>query len=750
MTGRLARRRACAPTRGLARRIPQIMQMDALECGAACLAMVCAYYGKWLPLEEVRRDCGVSRDGQSAANMLRAARAYGFDAQGFRYEMDALIEEGEFPCIVHWGFNHFVVLRGFKGAFAYLNDPARGEVRVPLEEFDREFTGIVLALEPGLEFMPGGAPASIASFAGRRLHGTRSLVLFVTLTCAIVSLLGLVAPAVSQVFTDRIIAGTNPDWLVPFVGVLAVACLLQLVTSALNAVYLLRLEGKMAVSSAASFFWHVLHLPMEFFSQRAAGDIMARAQTNAGIAKTIVGILTPLLVNAAMVVAYLVLMVAYSPQLSAIGIAAVAVNVAMALVISARRVNIARVQMRDEANLAAATMAGISMVETLKASGVETGFFRRWAGFQANANAQTVRYARIDQYLGLVPQLVTCTANIAVLVLGAWLIIAGDLSVGMLLAFQGFAAQFAAPVQGLIESLQAFQEMRTDMERLKDVMDYPTDPLCAEDEPRRDDDAAAERTPAAERSPATDLFMGKLRGGVRLDHVTFGYSPLAEPLLEDFSLDVEPGRSIALVGPSGCGKSTLMRLLLGFERPQRGAVYYDGRDLASVDAGSVRKRIGVVLQDGRLFAGSIYDNIAISAPGLTLEQAWEAAELAGLSDDIDAMPMGMNTMVTEGGGGMSGGQRQRIMIARAIAAKPKILMFDEATSALDNVTQKIVSDSLESLKCTRLVIAHRLSTIRACSRIVVLDGGRIVEDGTYDELVERGGLFADLVARQQV
>lgn len=750
MTGRLARRRARAPMRGLARRIPQIMQMEALECGAACLAMVCAYYGKWLPLEEVRRDCGVSRDGQSAANMLRAARAYGFDAQGFRYEMDALIEEGEFPCIVHWGFNHFVVLRGFKGAFAYLNDPARGEVRVPLEEFDREFTGIVLALEPGLEFMPGGAPASIAPFAGRRLHGTRSLVLFVTLTCAIVSLLGLVAPAVSQVFTDRIITGTNPDWLVPFVGALAVACLLQVVTSALNAVYLLRLEGKMAVSSAASFFWHVLHLPMEFFSQRAAGDIMARTQTNAGIAKTIVGILTPLLVNAAMVVAYLVLMVAYSPQLSAIGIAAVAVNVAMALVISARRVNIARVQMRDEANLAAATMAGISMVETLKASGVETGFFRRWAGFQANANAQTVRHARIDQYLGLVPQLVTCTANIAVLVLGAWLIIAGDLSVGMLLAFQGFAAQFAAPVQGLIESLQAFQEMRTDMERLKDVMDYPTDPLCAEDEPQRDDDTAAERAPAAERSPATDLFMGKLRGRVRLDHVTFGYSPLAEPLLEDFSLDVEPGRSIALVGPSGCGKSTLMRLLLGFERPQRGAVYYDGRDLASVDAGSVRKRIGVVLQDGRLFAGSIYDNIAISAPGLTLEQAWEAAELAGLSDDIDAMPMGMNTMVTEGGGGMSVGQRQRIMIARAIAARPKILMFDEATSALDNVTQKIVSDSLESLKCTRPVIAHRLSTIRACSRIVVLDGGRIVEDGTYDELVERGGLFADLVARQQV
>lgn len=730
----MARTRAhtVRPAGQMADRVPQIMQMEALECGAASLAMVCAYYGKWIPLEQVRADCGVSRDGSSALNIVKAARTYGFDARGYRFEPESLRDNAVFPCIVHWSFNHFVVVRGFKGKHVYLNDPARGEMKVPLERFDREFTGVCLQFVPTDGFEPSGRPSSIKEFALERLHGAKSALAFVAITSAISALLGMVDPALSQIFTDRLLTGESPSWVVPFLSVVAATSLALVTVSVLNAVYLLRVQGKMAVASSSSFLWKVLHLPMEFFSQRMAGDLVSRAATNQSIADRVVSQLAPLLVNAAMLVVYLVVMVTYSPLLASIGIASSAVNIAVARLISARRVNITRVQMRDQANLSSATMTGISMIETLKATGAEAGFFRRWSGFQASANVQSVRVARLNQYLGLVPQIVSALSSIAVLVAGVWLIIGGGFTAGMLLAFQGYAAQFSAPVQTFIGSMQSFQEMRTDMERIKDVMDYESDPLAMPS------DGAAE----------SDLPLEKLHGSVRLDRVTFGYSRLADPLIEDFCLDLKPGSSVALVGPSGCGKSTISKLISGLYVPWSGSVSFDGTPIERVPREVRCGSVAVIDQDIVLFNDTIANNIRLWDDSIEDFEVVLAARDACVHDDIMKRDEGYAHVLAEGGRDFSGGQRQRLEIARALAMDPTVLIMDEATSALDADTEAKVIKAIARRGITCIVIAHRLSAIRDCDEIIVLDRGHVVERGTHEELYAQGGAYATLVAQE--
>lgn len=744
------------PAGQMAKRVPQIMQMEALECGAACLAMVCAYYGKWVPLEQVRADCGVSRDGSSALNVVKAARSYGFDARGYRMEPASLRAQAVFPCIAHWGFNHFVVVRGFKGDRVYLNDPARGEVRVSVEEFDEQFTGVCLQVVPADGFAPEGEPPSVREFALERLRGAKAALAFTAITAAIISLMGTVSPALSQVFTDRLLTGRNPDWLVPLLCILSAVAAIQIIVSALNAVYLLRVEGKMAVSSNAGFIWKVLHLPMEFFSQRMTGDIISRAGTNSSIAQRIVGQIAPLLINAVMLVAYLVIMVAYSPLLAAIGITSCLINLFVARIISARRVNITRVQMRDQANLTSATMSGIAMIETLKASGVEAGFFRRWAGFQASANNQSVRFERLNQYLGLVPNLVSTASNIAVLVVGVWLVIEGQFTVGMVLAFQGYLSQFTAPVESIIGSMQMFQEMRTDMERVKDVMDYPEDPLAKADgedrAPEPANDGAVGESDAASARAGKPLVMGgareKLRGGVRLDHVTFGYSRLAEPLIRDFSLEIAPGGSVAFVGPSGCGKSTLSKLISGLYRPWDGAILFDGTPLEQVPRSVRCGSVAVIDQDIVLFNDTIANNIRLWDDSIEDFEVVLAARDARIHDAIMERDEGYEHVLAEGGRDFSGGQRQRIEIARALAMDPTVLIMDEATSALDAQTESEVIEAIRKRGITRIVVAHRLSAIRDCDEIVVLDRGQVVERGTHEQLYAAGGMYAHLVAQE--
>ena len=718
------------PVSGGVAKVPVVMQMEALECGAASLAMILAYYDKWIPLEQVRSDCGVSRDGSNAANVLRAARSYGMIAKGYRYEPEELKKYGKFPCIVHWNFNHFVVLNGFKKDKAVLNDPAKGNYTVSMKVFDESFTGICLMFEPGDNFEPSGKPKSMMSFARERMKGSAVAVAFVILTSIISNLIGIINPAFSRIFLDRLLTGVNPEWFMPFIMALALIGIIQLVVSWISAVYSLKINGKMDAVGNTTFMWKVLRMPMEFFSQRMAGDICQRQSSNSNIAKTLVSTFAPLLLNTIMMIFYLVVMLRYSLVLTLIGLISIVVNFFVSRIISAKRVNITRVQMRDAGKLAGTTVAGIEMIETIKAAGAENGFFEKWAGYQASVNTAQVKYARLNQYLGLIPSAVSGITNIAVLMLGVYLVIQGEFTIGMVMAFQGFLSSFQAPAMTLISAGQTMQEMRTEMERIEDVMKYPTDVEYAEDE--KDDGRE----------------YSKLSGNIELKNITFVYSKLAKPLISDFNLTLKPGQRIALVGGSGSGKSTIAKLISGLYKPWSGEILFDGKPMSEIDREVFTGSLAVVDQDIILFEDTIANNIKMWDKSIEDFEMIMAARDAQIHEDIMQRENGYQYKITEGGKDFSGGQRQRLEIARVLAQDPTIVILDEATSALDAKTEYEVVKAIKDRGITCIVVAHRLSTIRDCDEIIVLDYGEVKERGTHEELMKQGGLYTKLVTSE--
>ena len=702
--------------------------MEALECGAAALAMVLAYYGKWMPLEQVRIDCGVSRDGASLQNIAKAARSYGMQVEGYSRGIDALKKEGSFPCIVTWTRGTYVVCCGFRGNYAYVNDPAKGSRKLTMEEFERSYGGVCLTFAPTDEFVPSGKRKSTFEFARHRLRGAGVAVAFVALTTLVGYLFQMMTPAFTRFFLDHLLTGENSELLMPFIGLLSAVAVAQIIVSAAQSIYSLKINGKMAIVGSSTFMWKVLRMPMEFFSQRLAGDIQQRKGTNAVIAETLVNTFTPLALNVAMMVFYLVVMIRHSVLLTAVGIAAIVLNSLLASYISRKRVNITRVQMRDTGKLEASTVSGIQMIETIKASGAENGYFAKWAGYQASVNTATTRFANLNTYLGMVPNFLTSLANYSVLIIGVFLVMQGEFSLGMVMAFQGYIQLFMNPAMTTVRASQTLQEMRTQMERIDDVMDYPLDPNYR-DEPLSD-----------------EADYGKLRGKVELRNVTFGYARLGDPVIEDFSMTVEPGMSVAFVGASGCGKSTLSKLIAGLYQPWSGEILFDGKPASEIDRSVFTGSVAVVDQDIILFEDTIANNIRMWDESIEDFEVILAARDAQIHNDIIAREGGYAGMISEGGRDLSGGQRQRLEIARVLAADPHIIVMDEATSALDAKTEYEVVKSVRNRGITCIIIAHRLSTIRNCDEIVVIDRGQIVERGTHEELYALGGAYAELVS----
>lgn len=709
-------------------KVPVVMQMEALECGAASLAMILAYHGRWVPLERMRLACGVSRDGSNVKSLKKAAAGYGLTARAFRYEMD-MIEKIPVPAIIHWNFNHFVVLCGFTKKGAVLNDPARGRVTVSMKEFDKAFTGVVVTFEKNEDFREGGEKRSVMEFAAKRLRGTKPAILFVLVTTVFLTIVGIVQPLFAKVFMDYILTRGNTDWLYPFIGIMAAVVLFSIAVNFLQAVYMRKIQGKFAIVANSEFMWHVLRLPMNFFSQRNAGDLVSRQSLNQSITNTLVGDLAPAGLDLVTLVLYLVIMFRYSVILTAVGLVTVAVNLFSAGFISNKIMNISRVAMRERGKVESTTTSGIEMIETIKAAGAETGFFERWSGFIARESVENNRVLKTNLYLNTVPQFLSSLANSSVLLIGALLIIRGEFTVGMLMAFQGFISQFITPALTLTNVGNTIQQMRASMERVEDVMEYPTDV----DYSREDEESLSGAQ--------------KLSGHIQLKDVTFGYSTNAVPLISGFYIDIKPGSKVAFVGASGCGKSTMTKLISGLYKPWSGTIEFDGRPMEELNRMIFTSSIAVVDQDIILFQDSIRSNIKMWDESIEDFEMIMAAKDASMHEEI-MLRDGYDCRLAEGGKNFSGGQRQRLEIARVLAQDPSIVILDEATSALDAKTEYEVIHAIKERGITCIIVAHRLSTIRDCDEIIVMNYGEVVERGTHEELMKNGGLYTQLITTE--
>lgn len=707
---------------------PTVLQMEGVECGAAALAIVLGYHGRHVPLEKLRVDCGVSRDGLKATNIMNAARSYGMTTKGYAKSVDNL-KKMKFPFIVFWNFNHFLVLEGFSKNKVYLSDPAQGRYHVSNQEFDDSFTGVVIDMAPNENFVKGNEKTGMIPTLGRRISNSKMSLIFIILASLFLVIPGLVIPSFTKIFVDQFLINSRESFVMPLLLTMGGVLLVHSALIFIQQYYLLRLETKLALTTSSKFLWHILHLPTSFFTQRSSGDVSNRVSLNDKVARLLSGDLANAALNVVVVIFYALIMFSYDVVLTMIGICIATINVIALQLVSRARKDSNRRLVNENGKLMGNTMSGISMIETLKSSGREGDFFTTWSGHLAKVMNAQQELGWLSLRLNIIPPLLMSINTTIIMCVGAMRVMDGDMTLGMLIAFLYLMKNFINPVNQLVAVGSILQETQGDMDRIDDVLNY---------------EVSEEFT--GEEMDLDESGKKKLIGTLELKNVSFGYTPTMPALIEDFSIKLEPGSRVALVGGSGSGKSTVARLVSGLYEPWEGEILYDGKQRDELPRQVLNNSMAVIDQDIMMFKGSVKENLSFWDKTMSEHNIILAAKDALIHDVIAERSGAYDSAVAEKGTNFSGGQRQRMEIARSLALNPSILIMDEATSALDPKSEKIVMDNVRRRGCTCLIVAHRLSTIRDCDEIIVMKFGKIVERGTHEELVAKQGLYSELIS----
>ena len=711
--------------------VPTILQMEATECGAASLGMILAYYGRWLPLEVLRQECGVTRDGSNADNILKAARRQGCVAKAFAGRSSALRKK-EFPLILFWEFNHFLVMEGFQGDTVYLNDPAMGRRTVSWDEFQESYTGVYMKITPGEEFKKEGERYSVVKAIAAKLMEDKWALAFLMVLGACMVLPGLAVPVMGQIFIDDIFSLKHPEWIKKLLAAMFGTMVLLGIMTAMRATALTYWQKKLTLADSSGFFWHVLRLPVAFFQQRYAADIASRIQFNEMNAEVLSNQAATAVLDLLIALFYLALLFQYSVPLTLIGVSVSVVNIAVLLYMRRRQTDLTMRIQQDEAKAYGVLMSGIMMIENIKATGSEGELFAKWSGYSAKATVATQEMKMWTLKVKLLPLLLGGLNSALIMAVGGFTIMEGMMTAGVYMAFNNLIARFQEPVQKRLMLGDTLRNVEMQMQRLDDVKRYKIDSL---------------NYPDADQTVA---FTGnRLSGEITMKDVSFGYSPLDPPLLEHFDLHLEPGRWAAVVGASGSGKSTLAKIVAGLYEEWSGDVLFDGVKRREIPRPVIVNSLAAVDQDVFQITGTVRDNITMFDKSIPPADIVQAAQDACIHEDILKLTGGYEAAVAEGGLNFSGGQRQRLEIARALAANPSILILDEATSAIDPVTEQKCLENIRRRGCTCLIVAHRLSTIRDADEIIVLEKGKVAERGTHRELVQHDGPYRRLIEERE-